>query len=177
MNFDFLGLKKSIAQVQERLEKVRLEQASLKNQMQAIRYAPSGAADIKQVVSQWVNESADSYWANFRASVQAAARENIPTKGFTLKPLATFGAQSREQSVPMTNQQMGEAICAMFAPQIVKLLHQQIDAIEWPENAVPVVERSRQIERLESALSKLIDEEASLLQSARDAGLKVGDEA
>ena len=52
MNFDFLGLKKSIAQIQQRLEKVRLEQASIQNQIHSIQYAPTGADDIKNIVSK-----------------------------------------------------------------------------------------------------------------------------
>jgi hypothetical protein len=173
MNFDFLGLKKSIAQIQQRLEKVRLEQASIQNQIHSIQYAPTGADDIKNIVSKWVEESSNAYWAGFRASVQTAAKESVPTKGLTLKPLATFGAQIREQSLQMPTQQMGEAICAMFAPHILAMLHQQIDAIEWPENAIPISERAGKMEQLQKALSKLMEEEADLVQSARDAGLNV----
>lgn len=173
MNFDFLGLKKSISKVQERLEAVRLEQASIRNQIQAIQYAPSGCDDVKEVVARWVSESADAYWSGFRASVKTAAKEAVPTKGVTLKPLVTFGAQGNDPFTQPTHQQIGEMLCAVFSTNIVKALHQEIDAIEWPENAVPIAFRRGQIEKLERAYAKLTQEEAELLESARDAGLSV----
>lgn len=173
MNFDFLGLKKSISQVQDRLDQVRLEKSSLHNQMSNLRYAPAGPADIKAAVTQWVEESAQAYWSEFRASVTAAAKESVPTKGVSLKPLATLGAHGGRETVAMSREQMGQALCAMLAPHILNVLCEQIDAMQWPANAVAIADRDGEMSRLNGLYAQLSKEEEALVKSAHEAGLTV----
>ena len=179
MFFDFTAIKKSKESLEKRLFDIRNQTLELQKKVEAIRYAPAARENIKTHVRTWVKDAADNYAKKLLEKINRLAKSPVSSNGYDLRPFVTFGGATGpngsqvNQDLQPSAQEIGQALCALLGPVVLDSLLTAIDAMPWPENAVPMADRERLIAELSEQISKLTAEEAQIVKQAVEAGLTV----
>jgi hypothetical protein len=179
MFFDFSAVKKSKESLEKRLFDIRNQTLELQKKVEAIRYAPAAREDAKNHVRTWMRDAANGYAQTLLEKTTRFAKSPANSNGHDLRAFVTFGGatsakgQLVSQDLQPTTQEIGQAMCALLGPVLLDSLIQSIDAMPWPENAVPIASREQLVDDLNKQISKLITEEAQIVRQAGEAGLTV----
>lgn len=69
--------------------------------------------------------------------------------------------------------QTGPAICAFMGPILIEAMNATVDAMSWPDTAIPTASRDKLIAELDERIVKLQAEEAELITKAQEAGINL----
>lgn len=179
MFFDFTAVKKSKESLQKRLFDIRNQTLELQKKVEAIRYAPAAREDVKANVRAWVKDAADNYAKTLLEKITRLAKSPVNPNGHDLRAFVTFGGATGpngsriNQDFQPSTQEIGQSMCALLGPVVLDSLLNAIDAMPWPENAVPMADRESLIAELSQKISKLIAEEDQIVNQASEAGLSL----
>lgn len=177
--FDFLSLKKTLANFVDELGGLRSQIEKLRRQREDLINAPATREDVKAMVERWAAGKSAEYVKRLRISVQS----------FINKPVQLLDAQAVEKRMTLfvkSGQQFGagifpgyeledQAICCLLGPALITSLHAAIDAMEnWPEGSIPMSGRAKKISDLDDKIAELSQKESVLVNAAKDAGVHVG---
>jgi hypothetical protein len=176
--FDFLGIKKTLADVGSMARKLRQQIETLQRQREDIASAPCAREDIKQMVDVWVGKKAADYSNRLSFKLQQIIPnlEMLNVGVFDNDRFALHGStapQPGDLGMQFGPDLVDSALCAFFEQALVTSLHRMIDAMEWPSGALPMRGRDKKISDLDVQIEKLIQEEAALVREAQEAGIQI----
>lgn len=173
--FDFSLIRKSVQNLEERLKALRIELNDLQRKRSQILSAPMCRADIKAHLNQWLKTSADGYADNFLAGLQRLAKApHAGTQNFDAQRgnVRLLGAAVNFGESPAAID-MDRALCGLFAEPLAKFMNAAVDALDLPGEGLPVKDRPAAVEKLDTRIAELMQEEAMLIQQAADAGINL----
>lgn len=175
MTFDFEGLRQVFQSLESRLAGVRSRRADIRNEIldlqkkrEAINYAPGSKEDVKSHLAKWVHAAGADYTTRFVESTEQFARTIRTASSNQLRAMATL--KGDEFASPG---QTGPAICAFMGPILIEAMNATVDAMSWPDNAIPMANRDKLMEDLDGRIVKLQAEEAELITKAQEAGINL----
>ena len=168
--FDFKSLRRSVENVEKKLQVMHTEVADLRRQRERARSAPTSKEDLKILLSAWVASTGDQYRKSlhetlrrFRNPRNLSAHELASVMSITGAP-QPFGDAIRAKDVD-------QALCALFAPLLSKALLDEVDSMEWPADTVTATERNATVARLDERIVQLEQEIKELTTAAEEAGI------
>ena len=174
MNIDFSAVKRAFQGMEARLASIRTEVQQLQTRREAIRHAPAHREDVKTLVKTWVAEASSRFTGELQDGVEKLARNPTSmSKPDEVKHLVTLGALGRPSYTGQEPLELGAILCAVLGPTIQQAAIQAIDAMEWPETAIPAARRQSELEALDTRIEKLLADEREIIEKARDAGLNL----
>jgi hypothetical protein len=175
MFFDFSAIKKSLQSLESRLSDLRAEKFELRKKREAIQYAPASKEDVKQRVAKWVTDAGAAFTQDLFIGAKQFAQSPHMRDAGRLQSLATFnGAPGSRLDDTNNPKELGQAMCALLGPLLIESLMKSIDAMEWPQNAIPLANRTEEMEALDKQIGKLQKEESDIITKAKDAGINLG---
>ena len=172
--FDFSLIRKSVQSLEGRLKDLRIEMNDLQRQRGQILSAPMCRADIKAYLIDWVTKASFGYTDNFRAGISRLAKSPrglMPAfDGNGPAAIRLLGAAQNFGETPSA-MDMDRALCGLFGPQLVDFLTDLVDTMEWPGEGLPMAQRPAAVEKLDLRIGELMQEEAALIDQAREAGI------
>lgn len=171
--FDFLSIKKSVQDLAKQVTELKKKIESLKRDREDVATAPAALVDIKATVSALLDERAASYAKGFRRQMEVFVRKpgRIGEPDALKQQLLMGVPPGAEQIASIFTLEMG--LSALLKDVIHKGLMAQIDAMEWPEQGLPMVERARQLAKMDAEISQLESDLNALNQAARSAGISI----
>lgn len=169
--FDFVTIRKTVVAIEEQLQKLQNEEFDLRGQLAQINSAPASKEDLKQMLSSWVAANAEKYRSSLRETLSKFMRNprNFTPRNFVDTMSITGAAQPGSDAV--RTQDVDQALCALFGPLLNKALLDEIDLMEWPDNAVTAVQRAATSTRLSTRIDEVNREMEELSMSAIEAGI------
>lgn len=171
MFFDFAAVKKSVQSLSARLTSLRTELETLQRQREAIHYAPASKDDVKARVSHLVKQAGIPYIESLGVGIAQFARSPHTPQMGGVQSLITLNGLANANDPAGDPQAIGQALCALMGPSLLDALLKNIDAMPWPENALPLAGRSQQINELDTRIAKLQNEEQEIITKAQDVGI------
>lgn len=177
--FDFLSLKKTLANFAGELGDLRSQIENLQRQREDIVNAPATREDVKSMVEKWAAGRSVEYVKRLQFNMHefVADPKNLQDAQAIDNRMTLFGKSRQMGALGMFPGPELEdmAICCLMGPSLVKSLHAAIDAMEnWPAGSMPLNGRAKKIGELDDKLAKLVQQESSLVSAAADAGVRVG---
>lgn len=177
--FDFLGLKKTLADFAGELGGLRTQIETLQRQREDIVNAPATREDIKAMVETWAAGRSAEYVRRLQFNMHEFVIDpkNLQDPQAISNRMTLFGKSRQLGALAMFPGPELEdmAICCLMGPALIKSLHTAIDAMEdWPKGSIPMSGRARKISDLDDKIAKLAQQESSLVSAAQDAGVRVG---
>ena len=169
--FDFVTIRKTVVAIEEQLQKLQNEEFELRGKLAQINSAPASKEDLKQMLSGWVSVNAEKYRVSLRETLSKFMRNprNFTTRNFVDTMSISGAAQPGSDAV--RTQDVDQALCALFGPLLNKALLNEIDLMDWPDNAVTAVHRAETSSRLSARIDELNREIEELSLSAIEAGI------
>ena len=165
-DLDFLGLKQSIDALSGKLKAVRQQAEGLRREREELAAAPPTRADAVAAVHSYI----DHEGARFRERILYPAWGLLtrPDRLGRVNPNILTAMPPDSTASPRS---MELALFALLGPTFKDAVAQAIDAMPWPEGALPMAERQAQLAELDERIGKLEAEEAELLTHAAKAGV------
>lgn len=169
--FDFVTIKKTVVAIEEQLQKLQNEELQLRGQLAQINSAPASKEDLKEMLSGWVASNAKKYRVSLRETLSKFMRNprNFTPRNFVDTMSIAGAAQPGSDAV--RTQDVDQALCALFGPLLNKALLDEIESMEWPDNAVTTAHRSEKSIQLTTRIDELNREMEQLSLSAIEAGI------
>jgi hypothetical protein len=177
--FDFLGLKKTLANFAGELGGLRSQIETLQRQREDIVNAPATREDVKAMVETWAAGRSAEYIKRLQFNMQEFVIDpkNLQAAQVINGRMTLFGVSRQMGALAMFPGPELEdmAICCLMGPALIQSLHAAIDAMEdWPKGSLPMKGRAREISDLDDKIAKLVKQEFSLVSAAEDAGVRIG---
>jgi cell division protein FtsB len=169
--FDFASFRRSVASLEEQLQKMQNEENVLRNELAQINSAPSSREDLKQMLSQWVASNAAKYRQSLRETLLKFTANPRNFNPRNLLDIMSISGVAHPGGEAVRTQDVDQALCALFAPLLSKALQEEVDAMEWSENAITIEKRSAAAAALETRIHELNRQIEELSQQAADAGI------
>lgn len=168
--FDFKSLRRSVEGVEKKLQDMHTEVEDLRRQRERTLSAPASKEDLKAMLSAWVASAGENYRKSLQETLQKFRNPRNATpqdvaRGMSLTgALLPFGEALRQQDVD-------QALCALFAPLLNKALLDEVDNMEWPAHSITTAERNATVARLTERIDQLDQEIRDLTTAAEEAGI------
>lgn len=171
--FDLLSIRKTVQDLASRVRESKASIEKMKRQREDIANAPAAKSDIKAHLTQLVEQRSKIYETSFRKQMERFVRSPARINDATImrQDLLISAAPDPGQMANMLHAEFG--LSALFKEQVLKALHAQVDAMDWPVEGMPATERAKAMKDLDESISKSERELAELLSSARAAGIAI----
>lgn len=159
----FAAVRKSTATAREQYANLRAEQESLRQAEARVRYAAAHKSDIRKLVGDWLDLQERAHTAALQETLERFIKrpDEIPA---TTKPGTLEG--------------LGEAsIFGLMAGQARAALLAAVDAMDWPDQGLPMVERTQKLAEILVAIGTNEQQQHELLNAAAEAGLDLSERA
>lgn len=172
--FDFLNIRKTLKGFADELSTIRFDIETLTREAEDIQFAPANKDDLFKALEVWAADNQVQYRAYLKTELnkliqspgdlaeKSSVHRHLHSRGF----LPTPGL-----STPISRDVQ---LCGLLGPaKFVELVKAQAEAIEWPDQGLPMTERAPAIAKLEKKLAALRVREQDLISAAEKAGLTV----
>jgi hypothetical protein len=167
--FDFLKIKKTVNDLQSHIVKLRDELRSLQVEREKIARSPATREDVKNFLFSRIEKKGSDYSRVF----------DDLTHGLAIRP----DRMNRTSDAPVMTATRGDmavtpftiegAACAFLDGVLKQGISAAIDAAPWPADAMPIADRQRQLEILDTSIAKLTSDEGEILRHAHESGLTI----
>ena len=157
--FDFQSLRNSVKSINEQHGNLCQQIAETRQTLSSVEHARAHRDDIKALLNNWVNISAEKFGPKVAAQVASGNYLN-----FTI-----FSDDSGKTDPAALNAFM----CATFGQHIRHALSNAVDVMEWNAEGLPVAKRQSEIDRLKKQLEKLESERSEIEVKATEAGIRL----
>lgn len=177
--FDFLSIKKTLADVSNQVRKLRQQIETLQRQREDIINAPATRDDVKEMVAQWVEKKSTEYMRRleFNLGEFITHPEKLKCENTVGHRMTLFGTTRQLGALTMYPGPELEdmAICCLLGSTLKTSLNATIDAMEnWPAGGIPMRERGKKITDIDTQIEKLMSQESALVGEAQEAGVQIG---
>lgn len=178
--FDFLSIKKTVSDAAGRLKELQTEGNNLRGQLATLDGASVAKSDFVPAINRWVDEMGDGFSQSVRLSLAdlvQSPRDVANAKSFnnllSRRMSGVLGSSITERRGDDTDSfvQM-RMLCALFGPQIKKVLAKAVDEMSWDEG-LPLADRPAARDRISSGLKRINAEVNDLRAAAAEAGVKI----
>lgn len=169
--FDFASFRRSVASLEEQLQKMQNEEIALRNELAQINSAPASKEDLKQMLSQWVDSNAAKYRQSLRETLLKFTANPRNFNPRNLLDVMSISGVAQPGGEAVRTQDVDQALCALFAPFLSKALLAEVDAMEWSASAITMEKRSTGAAALETRIYELNRQIEEMSQQAADAGI------
>lgn len=171
--FDFKSLRRSVENVEKKLEAMHAELADLRRQRERASSAPTSKEDLKNLLSGWVTSKGESYRKSLHETLRKFRNpRNLSAHELALAMSITGAHQPYGETVRA--QDVDQALCGLFAPLLSKALLEEVDKMEWPADTVTSAERAATVDRLDERIIQIDQEIRDLTAAAEEAGITWG---
>ena len=172
--FDFVNIKKSLANYGNTLKKLQLEIEALHREREDVAFAPPTRADAKAAMAAWVSTQAAAY----RASITVGVTELALSAAAIEDPKRFNEVVSR---LPLVHKRaygpvdgpVDLAICALMGDALVNAFDGVLAQMAWPAGALTAVDRKRRLEQIDARLVELLEGERKMIAAAAEAGVHI----
>ena len=140
----------------------------------ALRARPADRSDIKTMMTAFIREQRAQYIAKLGANLAPFARnpENIRLDAQRKRLLTIVGVAAPGAEFINAKDADG-ALCALFGEQLVAAMNTALDDCTFPEAGLSMVERDRELKKLDDQLAELDSELQALIGAANEAGITI----
>ena len=171
--FDFLGLKKSIADIGSQAASLRDQLEAAKREREEVAAAPVPRSELADVLCQWVDKIGDEYPANLVNAVRHLRddAEVDPMTRIGAPALLTCSGAGSDQVIRPA------VLCYLLNDAIKDGMRRAADEMPYPApEGLPRAERLKKLEALDKKIAKLEGELLDLLREADAAGVSLTSE-
>lgn len=165
--FDFIKLKKTVAELGSAIKKHRAQIEGLKQRRELLEVQPMPRSELADLVCDWVDQEAAVFPQRLRMGVDALIRN--PMLEITGRPchlLQSTGGSYQTDKIPPEN------LLYLMSDQIKARLRDAVAEMDYPEDVGPPrAERPGMMKKLDDEIAKLENSEGQLLEQARAAGV------
>lgn len=172
--FNFSTLRKSLQDFSAQVHSLRADIERLQRQREDVLSAPAAKADVKAIFNDWFVQREKDFTEMWSGHLTGVFRKpgNFKDPARAAQHLAVFAVQ-RNANNGADLKSMDIALCALFGAALKPQLWKMIDAVDLPNEGLPLAERARKIEDLDAQLDRLKAEEAELVQAAAQARIVI----
>lgn len=171
--FDFLGLKKSIADIGVQAHTLRADLEAAKRERDEIAAAPVPRSELADVLCQWVDKIGDEYPASLANAVRHLRddAEADPMTRISAPALLTCSGAGSDQVIRPA------VLCYLLNDAIKDGMRRAVEEMPYPAaEGLPRAERLKKLEALDKRIAKLEDDLLELHRQADAAGIKLQSE-
>jgi hypothetical protein len=137
-----------------------------------VQSAPAVRADVKAMLTRWVDNKGVGFAGSFAASIREFVNRPAQMGDMRVNQVVSLVGQVSVDG-DMASAQLDRAMCAMFGPAVKAALMAAVDAMEWPAEGLPLAERAKEIDRIDQQIEKLQVELDGLARQAAEAGINL----
>jgi len=168
--FDFNVFKKNVNDLAEQIRKIRSEIETNKQRRDLLTMAPPTKADMTAILHARIDALAEGYPERLASHLQPwmainASDLRANPLGFLFANRQNYGGQLGNAS------SLVEGLSYLLGDQLKQSVARAIEAAPWPDGAVSLADRDKEIKKLGEKIVQLETEEASLQKQAADAGI------
>lgn len=168
--FDFNLFKKNVNDLAEQIRKIRSEIETNKQRRELLKMAPPTKDDMIAILHARIDALAEGYPERLTKSLQpwmaiSAAELHVQPMGFLIDSGQNYGGQIGNTGA------LVEGFAYLLHDQLKQGVARAIEAAPWPDGAVSLVDRDKEIKKLGEKISQLESEEARLQQLAAESGI------
>lgn len=170
--FDFSLLRKSMETVGGQLRSIRAELEKLRREHEDIANAPAARSDVKRAIAEWASQNRAGY-LNLLAHTMKPAIEK-PSRLYhegSVRVITATGGYNQAGQVSLNALGVDRALCALMGPALVESMCKLVDELPWPEEGLPLAQRTAKLDALMSRIKSLEQQEAEITQTARSYGV------
>lgn len=172
--FDFASLMRPLQGLKSRAGALGEEITALNALRNRVQSAPATRADVKAMLAHWVDAKAAGFAGSFAATIREFVNRPALMQGHGRVHQVVSLISRASMAGDTESSQLDRTMCALFGPQVKQALIAVVDAMEWPEEGLPLAERAKEIDRIDQLLEKLQGELAGLTRQAAAAGINLG---
>lgn len=165
--FDFLSLKKQIADAGEEIRSRRRELEGLRRERDLIAVAPLSREDTIKALHARIDAEGAKHLKIFSGVLRQRVMKGCPTR-FDGPILA-----AQKPDVSPTPASLEAAISLIFADQFKASLAGVVESMSWPEGSMDHADKQKKLAELDSKIGKIESDLTGLVHSARAAGISV----
>lgn len=169
--FDFLGLKKGIADIQKQVSSLQEKIELFKRERDDLLALPLPQEDVANALAESVDELADGFVEKLQNVVFNVHRlDRHPN----LSAASTLQMATRE-NFSKADLGVGLAfLCCMDPDKLKTAIHQNVMRLNWPEKVGPPrAERAARLTEINNEITTLETEEQAILKTAKDSGISI----
>lgn len=172
--FDFLSIRKSVEALGRECTEQRAALEQLKQKREEVAAAPPSRDDVIRVICQRINAVSQSYPQDLQrviGPILAGGKvENVKNwqLNFLLPAAYSDGANTSASSL------MSGLAFLLGDDLMNEAVGRAIRRMEWPDNAIPLAQREKELARLDGEIGKLEKQLADLSIEAAKAGISIG---
>jgi len=170
--FDFSSIKRSVRNFEQKLDEISKEILELKSKRERILSAPANKDDVKVMLKNWVHASGEGYRQSLRTTLSEFVRNPRNMSPRRLSDLVCVSGAAQPGADSLRPQDVDQALCAIFGPQLINALCEQVEAMEWPEQGLPLTLRTAEADKIFERIAQLEQEYEVLTNEAAEAGIK-----
>lgn len=166
--------RKATQDLQTQATDTRDRREVVRRKRDALRARPADRSDIKAMMTGYIREQRAQYVAKLGENLAPFIRnpENIRIDAQRKRLLTIVGV-----AVPgaefINAKDADGAFCALFGEQLIPAMSAALDECSFPEAGLSLVERSRELKKLDDQLIELDAELDALTHAASEAGIVI----
>ncbi|TWO71908.1 hypothetical protein FN976_07915 [Caenimonas sedimenti] len=160
--FNFDQAKKTRIDIEAKIVSLTTDLQACRAERQAIFGGPAARADVKAMLSKWIDAKA--------AAFPGALRGRLAS--FIQTPSTLLNERLVRQEIALPD--VDTVLCAALGDQLKVALAKAVDEIvEWPVGppGLPLAQRGAAVDKVDEKIAALDAERNDLIERARDAGL------
>lgn len=171
----FSGIKRAAQDARTKLAELSEQEQQLRRQRDALIAQPAAKADVKRLVSSWVDSAGSDYKQALQIALNDFIRRpaQIPARA-ELKHLSPLGAVKPFES-DLGAGHVDQVMAAIFAEQMKSFLVKAVDGMDWGPEGLPLAERDAKVAALDKQLAQVNVDMKELITEAQAAGITLVD--
>lgn len=169
MNFDFLGLRKSLDAFAGNVRTVRERLETLRREREELAVAPCSREDAIAIIHKRIDEAGGSFLKNFTLGtltpvIMKAHKGAVGSFNHSILAAPVIG-----QAPEVRHLEAG--IFFAFNKEVKAAVDKAVRMATWPENAIPLAQRESRLQKLDDEIASMERDEAELVKQANEAGV------
>ena len=172
--FDFASIRKSVSGLEDQLKKMRVDIDELRQKRESLLSQPANRADVKAMLSEWVESSGKVYRQSLQTTLETFVRNPRNMTPERLASMVSIAGAAQPLGDALRPKDVDQALCALFGPLLNTALLEQVDLLAWPNEGLPLAKREIEAEKITQRIAQLEKERDELIQQAEDSGIVWG---
>lgn len=172
--FDFLSLKKAVADLSGAVRSKTEELENLRRERDRIKSAPATKEAVIGLISEQISTRAALYAGRLQTSLQQMGygTERLIDAGGAAHMVAVLTAREHTTQVPSVYD-VEASLCYLLKDQLTAGVASAIKQMQWPDGAEPLEDRAARIVKLDKKITDAEGDLKALREQAAAAGILV----
>jgi hypothetical protein len=169
--FDFASIRRSVLGLEDQLKKMKNDILDLQRKREAMLSAPANKVDVKNMLSGWVRNSGEVFRQTLGVTLKDFVRNPRNMTPQRLAGMVSVAGAAQPLGDALRPKDVDQALCALFGPLLDTALLKQVDLLDWPDEGLPLAQRTIEAEKLNQGIAQLEKEYSDLIDGAESAGI------